>query len=366
MAPQGDAMTVPVAGPGLACYAAPMVSAHPAPLDPTTPDRFAARVLTREIRAGARLMRLIDDRNPLAVPILRELHRQTEAGHERAHVIGLTGNPGAGKSTLGAALVAHWRSLGRRVGVIAIDPSSPFSGGAILGDRIRMAEHSLDDSVFIRSVATRGHLGGLSASTHDLVMVLDAMGYDPILIETVGVGQDEVDVVKVADTTAVVMVPGLGDEIQALKAGLLEVADVFVINKADREGVDRAEKDLRVMQSLVRGHDDDQPGPWEVPILRTVATSREGIAALAERLESHRRYVTAPGAERDATLAARRLARARHVLEGLVRDRVQTAFEAALTSLGATALLEGVASRETDPWSEADRLFQTILEGQPR
>jgi len=312
-------------------------------------------------------MRLIDDRNPLAVPILRELHRQLDAGRERAHVIGLTGNPGAGKSTLGAALVAHWRGLGKRVGVIAIDPSSPFSGGAILGDRIRMAEHSLDDSVFIRSVATRGHLGGLSASTHDLVMVLDAMGYDPVLIETVGVGQDEVDVVKVADTTAVVMVPGLGDEIQALKAGLLEVADVFVINKADRDGVDRAEKDLRVMQSLVKGHDDEgDTGPWEVPIVRTVATSREGIAGLADQLESHRRYVTAPGAERDATLARRRLARARHVLEGLVRDRVQTAFEAALHSLGAAALLEGVASRESDPWSEADRLFQAILTGYRR
>lgn len=326
------------------------------------PERFAARVLAREIRAGARLMRLIDDRDPRAVPVLRRLHEHTG----RAHVIGLTGNPGAGKSTLGAALVAHWRGLGKRVGVVAIDPSSPFSGGAILGDRIRMAEHSLDDSVFIRSVATRGHLGGLSASTHDLVMVMDAMGYDPILIETVGVGQDEVDVVKVADTTAVVMVPGLGDEIQALKAGLLEVADVFVLNKADRDGVDRAEKDLRVMQSLARGHDDEAPaggGPWVVPILRTVATGREGIARLAEALEAHRQHLEAAvqvGAN-DTSARIRQRARARHVLEGLVRDRIQTAFAAALERRGGDALLERVLERELDPWTEAEALMRSMF-----
>jgi LAO/AO transport system kinase len=230
-----------------------------------------------------------------------------------------------------------------------------------------MAEHSLDDGVFIRSVATRGHLGGLSASTHDLVMVMDAMGYDPILIETVGVGQDEVDVVKVADTTVVVMVPGLGDEIQALKAGLLEVADLFVLNKADRDGVDRAEKDLRVMQSLARGHDDEAPtggGPWSVPILRTVATSREGIAPLAEALEAHRRYLRAAleTGRGDLSARTRQRARARHVLEGLVRDRIQTAFVAALERRGGDALLERVLERELDPWTEAEALVRVMFE----
>lgn len=324
-----------------------------APLNPTDPETFAARVAAGETRAGARLMRYLDDRDPRAVPILRALYaRLVEArGPSRAHVIGLTGNPGAGKSTLGAALVAHWRKLGRKVGVIAIDPSSPFSGGAILGDRIRMAEHSLDDAVFIRSVATRGHLGGLSASTHDLVLVFEAMGYDPILIETVGVGQDEVDVVRVADTTAVVMVPGLGDEIQALKAGLLEVADVFVLNKADRDGVDRAERDLRTMQSLAQSHEPS--AAWEVPIIRTVATERTGIATLCEVLDAHR--------ERRAALSSeRRLARARHVLEGLVRDRIQAAFDAALSGLGAEAVLTGVADRAVDPWAQAEAILTAM------
>lgn len=325
---------------------------EPEPLD-VSAATFAARVVAGEIRAGARLMRYLDDRDPRAVPILRALYaRLVEArGQRRAHVIGLTGNPGAGKSTLGAALVAHWRKEGRRVGVIAIDPSSPFSGGAILGDRIRMAEHSLDDAVFIRSVATRGHLGGLSASTHDLVLVFEAMGYDPILIETVGVGQDEVDVVRVADTTAVVMVPGLGDEIQALKAGLLEVADVFVLNKADRDGVDRAERDLRTMQSLAQSHDPS--AAWEVPIIRTVATERSGVATLCEVLDAHR--------ERRASLPGeRRLARARHVLEGLVRDRIQAAFDEALTSLGAEAVLTGVADRAVDPWAQAEAILTAM------
>ena len=324
-----------------------------APLFPTDPDTFASRVAAGETRAGARLMRYLDDRDARAVPILRALYaRLAEVrGPRRAHVIGLTGNPGAGKSTLGAALVAHWRKQGRKVGVIAIDPSSPFSGGAILGDRIRMAEHSLDDAVFIRSVATRGHLGGLSASTHDLVLVFEAMGYDPILIETVGVGQDEVDVVRVADTTAVVMVPGLGDEIQALKAGLLEVADVFVLNKADRDGVDRAERDLRTMQSLAHSHDSN--APWEVPIVRTVATERTGIATLCDVLDAHR--------ERRSELPAeRRLARARHVLEGLVRDRIQEAFDAALSGLGANAILTGVADRAVDPWAQAEAILAAM------
>jgi len=310
-------------------------------------EAFAARVLAGDVRAAARLMRFIDDRNPRAMPILKRLH--PHAG--RAHIIGLTGNPGAGKSTLGAALVAYWRAQGKRVGVVAVDPSSPFSGGAILGDRIRMAEHAVDDGVFIRSVATRGHMGGLSRSANDIVLVLDAMGYDPILVETVGVGQDEIDVIKVAETTAVVVVPGLGDEIQAIKAGLLEIADVFVVNKADRDGALRAEKDLRMLQSL------GATPTWEVPIVRTVATAREGIGDLVAALEAHRAQLTT---DAKASLERARM-RARHVLESLVRDRMSAAFEAALA--GDAVTLDAVATRERDPWTEADRLFEIVRRG---
>lgn len=318
----------------------------PTPRRPETldDDAFAARVLAGDVRAAARLMRFIDDRHPRAVPILKRLH--PHAG--RAHVIGLTGNPGAGKSTLGAALVAHWRALGKRVGVVAVDPSSPFSGGAILGDRIRMAEHAVDDGVFIRSVATRGHMGGLSRSANDIVLVLDAMGYDPILLETVGVGQDEIDVIKVAQTTAVVLVPGLGDEIQAIKAGLLEVADVFVVNKADRDGALRAEKDLRMLQSL------GAAPTWEVPIVRTVATAREGIADLVQAFEAHRAQLTV---DPEAARQRGRL-RARHVLESLVRDQVSAALDAAIAA--DAQVLDAVAARERDPWTEAERLFAIV------
>jgi LAO/AO transport system kinase len=316
--------------------------------DPTRPDLTPTEQLLLEgvrgglTRPGARLMRLVDDRHPRAQLLLQALHP-----HRRgARVIGVTGNPGAGKSTLTSALVGELRRRGRKVGVVAVDPSSPFSGGAILGDRIRMNDHALDPGVFIRSVATRGHLGGLSGSTHDLVAVLDAMGYDPIFVETVGVGQDEIEVVRLADTTVVVVVPGLGDDIQAIKAGLLEVADVFVLNKADRDGADRTERDLRTMQSLKGHHDDD------VPIVRTVATSGVGVAALADLLEG-------PPPARPQ----QRLGRARHVLEGLVRERLALSFDAALSGAGGDALLEDLAERRVDPWSVAERLHDAMRAG---
>ncbi|MFO0747417.1 MAG: methylmalonyl Co-A mutase-associated GTPase MeaB [Myxococcota bacterium] len=310
------------------------------PSDPT----LIARVLAGEVRAGARAMRIVDDRRPDAVALLKALH--PHGG--RAHVIGITGNPGSGKSTLTSALVADFRARGHKVGVVCVDPSSPFSGGAILGDRIRMSEHAVDDGVFIRSAATRGHLGGLSRSTADMVLVMDAMGYDPIFIETVGVGQDEVEVVRVAHTTAVVLVPGLGDEIQAIKAGLLEVADVFVVNKSDRDGADRTEKDLRMLQGLGPHPDADA---WETPIVRTVAIQRQGIERLVDALGAHRRFaVDSP---------ERRRARARHDLESVLRDRWAQAGARAHDAAGGRAgddLLDRIASRELDPWSAADAL----------
>jgi LAO/AO transport system kinase len=308
------------------------------------PAELVARVLAGEVRAGARVMRALDDQQPGAEDVLRALYASTG----RAFVLGVTGNPGAGKSTVVDALIAHYRKEGRRVGVVAVDPSSPFSGGAILGDRIRMQRHATDPDVFIRSLATRGHLGGLSRSTGDVVSVLDAMGYDVVIVETVGVGQDEVDVVSQADTCVVVTVPGLGDEIQAIKAGILEIADVLCVNKADREGADRTVRDLTGMLEL-RGH---ELAPVE--IVRTVATSGKGIDELANAVERHR--------ERDGgkDRAARRQRRARATVREIVLDRVRARLDEALDEVATR--LEAVAERKADPYTVAAELLRDLRE----
>ena len=277
------------------------------------------RVTAGEERAAARLMRDLEDGLPAAREALRELTRR---GGRRAHVVGLTGAPGAGKSSLAARLIARWRRDGRTVGVVAVDPTSSFTGGAILGDRIRMQQHATDPGVFIRSLATRGQLGGLSRATAEVVAVLEAMGKDVVLVETVGVGQDEIDVAGLADTVVVVAVPGLGDDVQAIKAGVLEIADVFAVNKADREGADRAAGDLRSMLELRRVTRDDRvggpatdgldgsqgsapeppgsgPAFWEPPIIKTVALSGAGVGDLADALERHLAHLVASG-EREA------------------------------------------------------------------
>jgi LAO/AO transport system kinase len=259
-------------------------------------------VLKGDIRACARLLRFIDDGVPEARGILKKLY--TRKG--QAAIIGITGNPGAGKSTLTDRLISHFRGKGQTVAVVAVDPSSPFSGGAILGDRIRMQEHATDDGVFIRSFATRGHLGGLTSTTTDVVHALDAIGWQTILVETVGVGQDEVEVQRLAHTTCVVMAPGMGDEIQAIKAGILEIADVFVVNKADREGADRTVRELQMMLDMgyvspqdsahhgraVMAADKRQPRitpeGWVPRIVKTVATRGEGLEDLAKALDEHR------------------------------------------------------------------------------
>ncbi|HKQ60736.1 MAG TPA: methylmalonyl Co-A mutase-associated GTPase MeaB, partial [Candidatus Polarisedimenticolaceae bacterium] len=232
------------------------------------------RLLAGDTRALARAISLVEENVPEAAPLLRAVFARGGA----ANVVGITGAPGAGKSSLLHRLVTEHRARGRRVGVVAIDPSSAFSGGAILGDRVRMQEHATDPGVFIRSMATRGHLGGLARATHDVVDLVAAAGYDPLLVETVGVGQDEIDVVRLADAVAVVLMPGAGDDIQAIKAGILEIADLFVINKADQPGADRLESDLRSMLALA-------PAPRRTPeILRTVAVTGEGVGALADHL----------------------------------------------------------------------------------
>ncbi len=305
----------------------------------------ARAIVDGDVRVAARLMRLLDDGAPEATPALAALYGHTG----RAHVVGITGNPGSGKSTLVSSLVGELRRQGQTVGVLAVDPSSPFSGGALLGDRVRMMAHAADEGVFIRSLATRGALGGLSRSTGDMVHVLDAMGLDVILIETVGVGQDEIDVVRMAQTTVVVLVPGLGDDIQAIKAGILEIADIFLVNKADRPGAERTVADLQALQMLTHA-----PPGWQVPILKAVATRNEGIAGLLSAIAAHRD-------EGAYDPVARERRRASFAIETLVRDRWGRAAARWLAEPGAGAdLVEDVAARRVDPYAAAERLLAAL------
>lgn len=305
-------------------------------------------VLAGKVPQGARLMRDLDDMLPGAVEELKELYPHTG----RAYVVGVTGNPGSGKSTIVDCLIHRYRQAGKRVGVVAIDPSSPFSGGAILGDRIRMQRHATDEGVFIRSLATRGHLGGLSRSTQDIVAVMDAMGYDYIIVETVGVGQDEVDVVSTAHTSVVVVVPGLGDEIQAIKAGILEIADLLVVNKSDRDGADRTVADLSMMLDLRSA--EAKP----VRILKAAAIKEEGIDALVEAVTVHRSDLDheAQGRRRALERAETRL---KDLLRTLALDRALARVEA---GEGLAALVERIAERRIDPYTAAEQILSELLD----
>ncbi len=278
-----------------------------------------------------------------------ELIRAIFPSTGRATILGITGPAGAGKSTLVQQLARSFRADGLRVGIVAVDPSSPFSGGAILGDRIRMAELYTDPGVFIRSMATRGALGGLSRATGDAVDVLDAAGYEIVVIETVGVGQDEVDVVQAADSIAVVLVPGLGDDIQALKAGILEIADVFVVNKADREGVERTVAELTMSLDLAPA-----ASPWRPPIVRTVATRGEGVAGAREAFEAHLQYLKASG-----EALRRRRSRARARLRALLEARFHREIEEdAAKPEGLEEAVERLTRREMDPYAAAAKIFE--------
>lgn len=311
------------------------------------------KVLAGDVRTVARLIRDIDDRVPGVRETLKALYAHT--GH--AYVVGVTGAPGVGKSTLVDQMVAHLRKAGKTVGVLAVDPTSPFTGGAILGDRIRMQRHSLDEGVFIRSLATRGHFGGLTQSTRSAIDVLDAMGKDYILVETVGVGQDEVDVVKSAHTTIIVVIPGMGDDIQAIKAGILEVGDIFLINKADREGADKTLNELRQMIDM--GHQKHKEGKWKPPILKAEAVFDRGVAELLEAIEKHRAYLTESKGQQHLL---RRVRRIREELAEMVKNRlVQEVLDQMVESGDFERAVEAILAGETDPYTASDNLVLSKL-----
>jgi LAO/AO transport system kinase len=303
--------------------------------------------LQGDLRAAGRLITMVENANPGAVAALKALYPHT--GH--AYVIGVTGPPGSGKSTLADRITGELRELGKTVGIVAVDPTSPFTGGAILGDRLRMQRHSLDEGVFIRSMASRGHLGGLSRATNDVVDVLDAMGEDYILIETVGVGQAEVDIMRTAHTTLVVAVPGLGDEIQAIKAGIMEIGDLFVVNKADREGAERTVLEIEMM--LEHGQSDDG---WRPKIFKTVASRGEGIEALTQGVLEHREFLF----EEDGHGRKRR-ERTRWVLRGLLEERLAARAMACISRRGGLdPLVEKIAARETDPYTAVEDVLRAL------
>jgi LAO/AO transport system kinase len=319
---------------------------------PDVPD-LVERARRGEQLAVARLISLVEDGGPELPLVAAAL--APYAG--RAHVVGLTGPPGVGKSTTTSELVRVLRAQGRRVGVLAVDPSSPFSGGALLGDRVRMGEHATDAGVFIRSMASRGHLGGLAWSTPHALRVLDAVGCDVVLVETVGVGQSEIEIVALADTTVVLLAPGAGDGIQAAKAGVLEVADVFVVNKADRAGADETVRDLRRMISLGPGEGSEVAGArWRVPVQRTVAARGEGMDELMAALDAHLRWLDASG-ERER----RRLTRAGAEIRAIVLERVRARLDEARGADGLSGLAARVLAGELDPYRAADELAAGIV-----
>ena len=311
------------------------------------------KVVAGDVRTVARLIRDIDDGMPEVREVLKDLYPHTG----KAYVIGITGAPGVGKSTLVDQMLAHLRKRDKTVGVLAVDPTSPFSGGAILGDRVRMQRHSMDQGVFIRSLATRGHFGGLTQSTRSAIDVLDAMGKDYILVETVGVGQDEVDVVRSAHTTVIVVIPGMGDDIQAIKAGILEVGDIFLINKADREGCDKTMSDLRLMIEMDQKKYDR--GAWKPPILKIQAVFDKGVAEFIDEIDKHARYLadTVGGLDFRASKT-----KVRQELVEMIKARLIEEIIDGLTESGDfDRAVESIIKGKIDPYTACENLVLPTL-----
>jgi LAO/AO transport system kinase len=314
----------------------------------SVPD-LVARAREGEARAVARLISLVEDESPL----LREVMAALSAHTGDAQVIGITGPPGVGKSTSTNALVTALRRQDKRVGVLAVDPSSPFSGGALLGDRVRMQDHASDRDVYIRSMASRGHLGGLSWTTPQALRVLDAAGCDVILVETVGVGQSEVEIASLADTTMVLLAPGMGDGIQAAKAGILEIGDLYVVNKADRDGADQVRRDLRAMLAL-----GDRPeGAWRQPIVKTVAHSGEGIDEVVAEIDNHRTWLESSG-----EMERRRVRRARNEIEAIAVTALRKRWGDVHGRSELDDLAAAVVAGDSDPYAAADQLLESFTD----
>src|SRR5271169_4544642 len=310
-------------------------------------QELATRVRGGNPRALARAISIVEDRTAGSTELLKALFPFSG----NAVLLGLTGSPGAGKSTLVDQIAREYRKQGKTVGIVAVDPTSPFSGGAILGDRIRMSSHHADAGIFIRSMATRGSLGGLAATTADVATVLDAAGRDIVMIETVGVGQDEVEIVRLADVTIVILVPGMGDDVQTIKAGIMEIADIFVINKSDREGAERVEREIRAMQSLAVRHDD-----WTPPIVKTVASEGAGITELLAAIEKYCAYL-----EQSGRAQARRIANWRGRIAEMLRDALfQRVLSYYLSEGEANRYAAEVAEHKRDPYSLVEKIVDEL------
>jgi LAO/AO transport system kinase len=315
----------------------------------STLDSFVERVRSGDVRALARAISAIEDNSAQASRLMKALFPHSG----RATVIGLTGSPGAGKSTLVDQLAREYRKENKTIGIVAVDPTSPYTGGAILGDRIRMQAHHADTGIYIRSMATRGFLGGLAPATADVATLLDAAGKDMIMVETVGVGQDEIDIVRLADVTVVILVPGMGDDVQTIKAGIMEIADIFVINKSDREGAERVEREIRAMQTLAIRHDD-----WTPPIVKTVATDGSGIPELVKTIASYREYLEG----KDLLLRKKASSWRERLVEMLRKALLDRMMRERLDAEHLSEYAREIAEHRRDPYSLVEELVESFGE----
>lgn len=309
-------------------------------------DALLEKALSGDRRSIARLVSEVERKDSGSMNLMKQIYPHTG----KAHMIGITGSPGAGKSTLTGRLIANLRQRGDKVGVIAVDPSSPYTGGAILGDRLRMQDNALDSGVFIRSMGSRGNLGGLSSATHEAALILDACGYDTIIIETVGVGQSEVDVVKISDTVCLILVPGMGDDVQIMKAGIMEIADVFVVNKADRDGAEKVAADVKVMLDLVPSRD------WRPPVSLASAEHGKGIDEIIKNIDGHRMYL-----QTTETGRRRRMSKIEAEVEEVLRRDIYSRVDNAWKIEKSGGVLEAIEKRQTDPYTVASDLLDKIV-----